>query len=43
MKKRIKFIKPLNKDEAMSQQYPDNKKYKITVRASYARITSKGL
>ena len=34
-------IKPLNKDEAMSQQYPDNKKYKITVRASYARITSK--
>ena len=34
-------IKPLDKDESMSQLYPDNKKYKITVRASYARITNK--
>lgn len=34
-------IKPLDKDESMSQLYPDNKKYKITVRSSYARITNK--
>lgn len=34
-------IKPLDKDEAMSLQYPENKKYKITVRSSYARITNK--
>lgn len=34
-------IKPLDKDESMSQIYPNNKKYKITVRSSYARITNK--
>jgi hypothetical protein len=34
-------IKPLDKDASMSQMYPDNKKYKITVRSSYARITNK--
>lgn len=34
-------IKPLTKAEAMSQAIPDNKKYKITLRSSYARITNK--
>jgi hypothetical protein len=34
-------IKPLTKAEAMSQAIPDNKKYKITIRSSYARITNK--
>jgi hypothetical protein len=34
-------IKPLDKSEAMSHVIPDNKKYKITVRSSYARITNK--
>jgi hypothetical protein len=35
-------IKPLSKAEAMSHAIPDNKKYKITIRSSYARITNKG-
>lgn len=34
-------IKPLTKAEAMSHAIPDNKKYKITIRSSYARITNK--
>ena len=34
-------IKPLTKAESMSQAIPDNKKYKITLRSSYARITNK--
>lgn len=34
-------IKPLTKSESMSQAIPDNKKYKITLRSSYARITNK--
>ena len=34
-------IKPLTKAEAMSQAIPDNKKYKITIRSSYSRITNK--
>jgi hypothetical protein len=34
-------IKPLNKAEAMKHDIPDNRKYKITVRSSYARVTNK--
>ncbi len=34
-------IKPLSKEESMSKAIPDNKKYKITIRSSYARITNK--
>ena len=34
-------IKPLLKAEAMRQDIPQRKKYRITVRASYARISNK--
>ncbi len=34
-------IKPLIKEVAMSQVIPENQKYKITLKSSYARITNK--
>ncbi len=40
-KQRLVVIKPLNKAEALKQDIPENRKYKITVRSSYARITNK--
>lgn len=35
------IIKPLLKAEAQSHAIPDNKKYRITVRSSYSRVTNK--
>ena len=40
-KQKLVVIKPLNKAEALKQDIPENRKYKITVRSSYARITNK--
>lgn len=34
-------IKPLDKEEAMRHDVPDNKKYRITVRSSYSRVSNK--
>jgi hypothetical protein len=34
-------VKPLLKAEALSHAIPDNKKYRITVRNSYSRVTNK--
>ena len=34
-------IKPLTKETAMSHVIPENQKYKITLKSSYARITNK--
>ena len=34
-------IKPLDKSEAMRHDIPDNKKYRITVRSSYSRVSNK--
>ena len=34
-------IKPLLKAEALRHDIPDNKKYRITVRSSYSRVTNK--
>jgi protein gp37 len=34
-------IKPLTKEAAMSHVIPENQKYKITLKSSYARITNK--
>jgi hypothetical protein len=34
-------IKPLTKAESLLKDIPDNSKYKITVRSSYARVTNK--
>lgn len=39
--KRAFVIKPLLKAEAMRHDIPDNKKYRITVRSSYSRVTNK--
>lgn len=35
-------IKPLTKADAMKHDIPENKKYRITVRSSYSRVTNKG-
>jgi hypothetical protein len=40
-KNKLLVIKPLSKAEAMSHAIPDNRKYRITVRSSYSRITNK--
>jgi hypothetical protein len=34
-------FKPLSKEVATSQAIPENQKYKITLKSSYARITNK--
>lgn len=39
--KQMIVIKPLLKAEALSHAIPDNKKYRITVRSSYSRVTNK--
>lgn len=38
---KLVVIKPLLKAEAQSHAIPDNKKYRITVRSSYSRVTNK--
>ena len=35
------IVKPLTKADSMRHDIPDNKKYKITVRSSYSRVTNK--
>ncbi|MDD3067680.1 MAG: hypothetical protein WC134_02855 [Acholeplasmataceae bacterium] len=39
--KKMIVIKPMLKAEAQSHAIPDNKKYRITVRSSYSRVTNK--
>lgn len=39
--KKMIVVKPLLKAEALSHAIPDNKKYRITVRNSYSRVTNK--
>ena len=34
-------IKPLTKEESLKHDIPSNKKYKITVRSSYSRVSNK--
>ncbi len=34
-------VKPLTKADAIRHDIPDNKKYRITVRTSYSRVTNK--
>ena len=40
-KNKLIVIKPLNKMDASRHDIPDNKKYRITVRSSYSRVTNK--
>ncbi len=40
-KNKLIVIKPLSKADAMRHDIPENKKYKITVRSSYSRVTNK--
>ena len=40
--KKAIVIKPLHKADAMKHDIPENKKYRITVRSSYSRVTNKG-
>ncbi|PKK97283.1 MAG: hypothetical protein CVV58_02060 [Tenericutes bacterium HGW-Tenericutes-3] len=40
-KNKLIVVKPLNKADAIRHDIPDNKKYRITVRSSYSRITNK--
>jgi len=40
--KKLIVIKPLTKADAMKHDIPENKKYRITVRSSYSRVTNKG-
>jgi hypothetical protein len=40
--KQLIVIKPLTKADAMKHDIPENKKYRITVRSSYSRVTNKG-
>lgn len=39
--KKLIIIKPLSKADAQRHDIPDKSKYKITVRASYSRVTNK--
>jgi hypothetical protein len=39
--KKLIIIKPLSKADAHRHDIPDKNKYKITVRASYSRVTNK--
>ncbi|TVP86002.1 MAG: hypothetical protein EA375_02495 [Acholeplasmataceae bacterium] len=39
---KLLIIKPLSKVEAVSKVIPENRKYRITVRSSYSRISNKG-
>ena len=41
-KNQLIVIKPLTKADAMKHDIPENKKYRITVRSSYSRVTNKG-
>ncbi len=41
IEKRWIIIKPLLKAEALRHDIPENKKYRITVRSSYSRVTNK--
>jgi len=40
-KNKLIVVKPLTKSDAMRHDIPENKKYKITVRSSYSRVTNK--
>lgn len=40
-KNKVFVIKPLTKAESMRHDIPENKKYRITVRSSYSRVTNK--
>jgi hypothetical protein len=39
--RKIIFIKPLNKEQALRHDTSDSSKYRITVKSSYSRVTNK--